>query len=478
MSQVLEVSMNSQQSSSLRTKTYAKLKKIKPSMNLHQMEIQRILSIALSSTTSLIEGLHLCLDASIQISGMDCGAIFLFDKNTDNLNLIVQTGLSKDLVSKLTTFDTKSETALLVKKGNPIYTLVEKLPMPLTQDQKENRLRAFAAMPLFSRSKVIGCIAISSRIFDELSIPSRIAFETIAAQAGSVIARLQAQNALQESEEHFKSLMLNAEYFSIYRLVASNKNQNNLDVVFVSPSIKDIMGIANPEDFNEWFSNIHEDDRERIIKRNLEAFKTFRFDEVMRINHPLKKEIRWIHAISKGIASDNGDKLYVNGMITDITKNKLTERAIVSKEKQLLAKTKKLEEINTALNVLLEKRDKDKQDLQKQVVSNIKKLILPYVEKLKASKLNESQQTFLEVINSGIREIISPFSLKLSSEHLGLTPAEIEVADLIKRGKSSKEIAKIRNLSPKTVAHQRESIRKKLGLNNKKVNLQSHLNSL
>ena len=470
--------MNSQLSSPLKADTESKHKKIMPSMNLHQMEIQRILSIALSSTDNLIEGLHLCLDASIQISGMDCGAIFLFDNNTGNLNLIVQTGLSKDLVSKLSTFDKRSETALLVKQGEPIYTLVEKLPMPLTQDQKENRLRAFAAVPLFAQSKVIGCIATSSRIFEKIPTLSRIAFEIIAAQAGSVIARLQAQNALQESEEHLKSLMLNAEHYAIYRLIASNKNQNGLEVVFVSPSIKDIMGIENPEDFSEWFKNIHEDDRERIIKRNLEAFNTFRFNEIMRIKHPQRKEVRWIHAISKGLSNEDGKKLYVNGMITDVTRSKISEEALVAKEKQLLNKAIKLEEINTALNVLLEKRDKDKQDLQEQVVSNIKQLILPYVEKLKASKLDESQKTYLEVIDSSLNEIISPLSIKLSSENLGLTPSEVQVADLIKRGKSSKEIAKIRNLSPKTIAHQRESIRNKLGLKNKKANLQSHLNSL
>ncbi|MBT8350181.1 MAG: PAS domain-containing protein [Deltaproteobacteria bacterium] len=453
----------------------AKQDNTKSSMNLHQMEIQRILSIALSSTDDLLEGLYLCLDASIQIASMDCGAIFLFDKGKENLNLVVQTGLSKDLVRKLATIDKDADTVLLVKRGEPIYTLVEKLPMPLTQNQKEKRLKAFAAMPLFSKSKVIGCIAISSWTRNEIPIPSRIPFETIAAQAGSVISRLQVQNDLKESEEHLKSLMLNAEQYAIYRLVASNKN---LNVVFVSPSITDIMGISNPNDFNAWFENIHTDDRGRIEKRNKEAFRTFRFDEVMRINHPEKKEIRWIHAISKGMASEDGGKLYVNGIITDITTSKLAKEALVSKEKQLLSKTKKLKEINTALNVLLEKREADKEIMQEQVISNVKKLIFPYIEKLKASRLNENQKTYLEVIDSSLREIISPFSLKLSSVHLGLTPSEIEVADLIKRGKSSKEIAKMRNLSPKTVAHQRESIRKKLGLKNKKSNLQSYLNSL
>jgi DNA-binding CsgD family transcriptional regulator len=81
-------------------------------------------------------------------------------------------------------------------------------------------------------------------------------------------------------------------------------------------------------------------------------------------------------------------------------------------------------------------------------------------------------------LESSLHEIVSPFSLKLSSNSFGLTPAEIKVASLIKQGKGTKEIAKMRNLSHKTVARHRENIRKKLRIKNTKVNLQSHLISL
>jgi DNA-binding CsgD family transcriptional regulator len=75
-------------------------------------------------------------------------------------------------------------------------------------------------------------------------------------------------------------------------------------------------------------------------------------------------------------------------------------------------------------------------------------------------------------------EIVSPFSLKMSSDYFGLTPSEIKVADLIRQGKGTKDVATIRNLSHKTVERHRENIRRKLGIKNKKINLQSHLNSL
>ena len=161
-----------------------------------------------------------------------------------------------------------------------------------------------------------------------------------------------------------------------------------------------------------------------------------------------------------------------------ITERKRIEDALVAKEEELETKTHKLEEINIALNVLLKKREKDKIFLQEQVLSNIKKLTIPYIEKLKKSKLNETQLTLIDVIESSLNEIVSPFSLKLSSDAFGLTPAEIKVADLVRQCKGTKDVAVIRGLSPKTVERHRENIRQKLGLKNRKINLQSHLNSL
>ncbi len=179
----------------------------------------------------------------------------------------------------------------------------------------------------------------------------------------------------------------------------------------------------------------------------------------------------------------------VIGITRDVTERKQAEEKIKAysenleymvkdRTKELESKTNKLEEINVALNVLLEKREEDKILLQEQVLSNVKRLALPYVEKLKKGKLTETQIALLDVIESSLHEIVSPFSLQLSSNSFGLTPAEIKVASLIRQGKGTKEIATIRNLSHKTVARHRENIRNKLGIKNTKVNLQSHLTSL
>ncbi len=147
-------------------------------------------------------------------------------------------------------------------------------------------------------------------------------------------------------------------------------------------------------------------------------------------------------------------------------------------EAELKVKTGELEELNSALKVLLKKRDEDKLELEEKIVANVKELILPYLQKIKGANLEKRAKTYLEIVEANLDAIISPFVRNLSSKFIGLTPSEIQVANLIKLGKTSKEIGSLNNLSFKTIEFHRDNIRAKLGIKNKKVNLRTHLLSL
>jgi DNA-binding CsgD family transcriptional regulator/GAF domain-containing protein len=155
------------------------------------------------------------------------------------------------------------------------------------------------------------------------------------------------------------------------------------------------------------------------------------------------------------------------------TQHKLNERGA-----ELEIKSQDLEEINTALRVLLRKRDEDKTELEENFLFNIKQLVKPYLEKLRNSGMDEKQQLYLNILDSNIDDIISPMARKLSSRFLNLSASEIQVANLVMDGKRTKEIAMLLNVSDKTVEVHRKNIRTKLGLKNKKINLGTHLLSL
>ncbi|OQB72804.1 MAG: Sporulation kinase E [Deltaproteobacteria bacterium ADurb.Bin135] len=161
----------------------------------------------------------------------------------------------------------------------------------------------------------------------------------------------------------------------------------------------------------------------------------------------------------------------IGGFVRDVTKRKRAEE-------DLKTKTLNLEEVNAALKVLLRQRDKDKSEMEDKILNNVKKLVLPYIERLKGKQVDEETKVYLGVIETNLQNILSPFVQKLSSRYSQFTPTEIRVANLIREGKTIKEIAVISGISENAVNHHRQSIRNKLGLNRQKINLRTHLMSL
>lgn len=154
------------------------------------------------------------------------------------------------------------------------------------------------------------------------------------------------------------------------------------------------------------------------------------------------------------------------------------ELRVKERTKDLEIKTKSLEEMNTAMKVLLKKREEDKIEIEDNVLTNVKELVMPFVDKFRETQLDGQQKTFLSIIESNLNEIISPFTRRLSLEYLNLTPTEIQIANMTKHGNTSKKIAKIMNISPRTVDTHKKNIRRKIGLEGKRANLRSYLLSL
>lgn len=177
------------------------------------------------------------------------------------------------------------------------------------------------------------------------------------------------------------------------------------------------------------------------------------------------------------IRDENGEPLAMFGAFVDITKRKTALKLSKKKQQELITKSKELEEVNAALRVLLKKREEDQIELEERVLSNVKHNIEPYLEKLQQSSLNERQKTYIEIIQTNLNDIISPFARNLSSVYYHLTPQEIQIAGLVKEGKTNKDIAAIMSLSLKTIEFHRTNIRKKLGLKTRKANLRSYLMS-
>ena len=207
----------------------------------------------------------------------------------------------------------------------------------------------------------------------------------------------------------------------------------------------------------------------KIIKAGADRFET---------KHRHKKG--WIVDLEVSVnLVEMSDEKFFFLFLRDLTERRQAERALKAKEQELEMQTKNLAEMNTAFRVLLNRRDEDKREIESKVLFNIRELVVPYLEELKRSGLNERQGSFVTILESNLgTDLISSFSQELSSRHIKLTPAEIKISSLIKQGNTTKEIADLLSLSVRTIETYRKNIRKKLRLTNQRENLRSYLLSI
>lgn len=161
----------------------------------------------------------------------------------------------------------------------------------------------------------------------------------------------------------------------------------------------------------------------------------------------------------------------VGAYVRDITGQKKAEE-------ELKIKSLNLEEVNAALRVLLRQREQDKSEMEGRILDNMKKLVLPYIERIREKRLDDEQKTCLDILETNLQNIVSPFVQKMASAYAGFTRSEILVANLIRDGRTIKEIAGVSGVSENAVNRHRQNIRDKLGLNGQKISLKAYLMSL
>ena len=378
-----------------------------------------------------------------------------------------------------------------VDKGLSFFELVQEGDKEAVRQQYERRLRGEEVpksynLQLVARDgSVIPCET-SATLIDYRGRPADLVI------IRDITERKQAEKALRESEQKYRVLVEQSQEGIVIFQGSPPR------IVFVNSAIGEIYGYGKDEIMSMQVEDIekliYRDDREMIMLRLADRLKG---KEV-----PSRYEVRGIRRDGSVLWLDvSATRITYQGThaaqatFMDITDRKLAEQELQEahdeleirvKErtaelreafKELDVKSKSLIETNTALKVLLEKRDGDKTEFEEKLIINVNQLVEPYLEKLKNTNLDERQRALLNIVESNVKDIASPFLKSLDRQHLKLTPTEIHVAELVKQGKSAKEIADLMNLSWKTIKTHRRNIRAKLNLKNKKTNLRSYLMS-
>ena len=222
------------------------------------IRVQRDLGLAFGAVSRLDDVLCLCVEAAINISGMDCGAVCLVDKDSGAMDLACHKGLSAAFVNCVSRLDKDSDITRLVMAGKPVYKRYEEIMADADKAGLNEKLRAIAVIPVYYESRVIGCMNISSRTFDEVPDFARSALEIISIQIGCVIGRVMANAELNKEKERFRVLV---EEFSLG--VSLIRKDGYYE--YINPKFTELFGytLEDVPTGKEWFKKAYPDRKQR-----------------------------------------------------------------------------------------------------------------------------------------------------------------------------------------------------------------------
>lgn len=291
------------------------------------------------------------------------------------------------------------------------------------------------------------------------------------------------EQAVRRSEQHYRSLFENMlEGYAHCKMIPEEEHAADFEFLAVNCAFEELTGLKDVvgKKITEVFPGIRESNPEMLDS----FFRVASTSRPERFEMYLPEFGIWF--IVSAYSHERGCLVAIFNDISDRKNaeqtlkfaNEQLEKHVSERTSELKAKTMNLEEVNTALRVLLDRREEDRKELEEAIAGNLKDLILPYIQKLQGTRLSDDQATYLSILQSHFTEIESRFVRKLSLQHIGLTPTEMQIAVLIRDGKETKEIAEIMHVSVKAIEFHRNNIRRKLSINNKKENLRTHLITL
>lgn len=283
------------------------------------------LVLALNEQSSINDALRLCLDTALSVTAFDSGGIYLFDESSSTLKLAAHQGLSDSFIDKVALIEPESPSMDLIMEGQPLYKEYSKVGVPLDPVRQSEGLEAIAIVPITFSQKIIACFNVASHTKNTITEADKLTMETIAAQVGSLLVRLLAEEALRQSELQFRQITENMVD------VVWLRSADNSQMLYISPSYEQVWGrscqslYANPQSFMD---TVYGEDMEKVKAEFGRYLKSEPFDLEYRIKRP-DGELRWVRARSYPVRNSSGAIVRHAGIAVDITERKTAEEELL-----------------------------------------------------------------------------------------------------------------------------------------------------
>ncbi|MBC2715275.1 MAG: PAS domain S-box protein [Desulfobacteraceae bacterium] len=461
------------------------------------------------------------LDRAALLTGTEHGYIYLREPGSEQMQMQMGMGFFKSQLGRKVSIGEGLGGRVWEKQAPLLVDDYQCWPKRIP-DKSLDKLRSIVGIPLKSDQQVLGVIGLAhvdtDRQLNQEDVMALELFATLAmialekarlyADARRELAeRKHAEEVLRESEARYRTLLESSpDPIVVYDMKGV--------ATYVNPAFEQTFGLTRKKllgkqiDFvpNENWPETKAAIKKMLSGQKINLFETRRMTKDGRVldvqlsstlyktadgrpagnivilrdisaKKQAKKELQMYHDHLEELVAARTVELEKANLALEqqIEERKLADRSLREHQKELRAQSHHLEEVNTALRVLLKQREEDKHKLSKMVRRNVEELVNPYLEKVFNSNLDTRQRMLLQILETNLKNIISPFINQLTGHMGNLTPMEIRIADLIKAGKSNKEIAGLLLISYNTVLFHRHNIRSKLNIKNKKINLRAHL---
>jgi len=225
-----------------------------------------------------------------------------------------------------------------------------------------------------------------------------------------------------------------------------------------------VVGVSFEKIFSAAVAKKDQQKDEQLLKNG----KTQEYQGKLDTKDGLRTDIIFSKATFK---NDNAEVGGIIGSLFDVTEQEQAHRKVAEKSEAL-------KHANMSLRILIKQLSDAQNEDRVNNMPNLKELVMPSSEQLEAMLDSPSERGYLENIMLNLNRVTSNFSKHLAAMNLGLSPKEIQVADLIRIGLSNKESAIQMNVTKSTIEFHRDNLRKKLGLKHEKKNLRAYILAL
>jgi PAS domain S-box-containing protein len=297
------------------------------------LRLQRDFGVFLSSTGDLKAAAERLLKIVLENEGLDGGAVYLLNPETEALDLAAHLGLSAGFAKRASHF-----------AAAPVRDRLASAKQPLSREQapplagilrrlRREGLLALEALPIQYGGQVVAVLAVGARVRGEFPAKERQAIDALAAQAGGAITRIRAEQSMRASRQLLEKTIYNLQAAVIIADARTTTIQE------CNPAATRMFGHGREEMIGQTPSLLHLNEAARKeFRRHLQAavkekgvLSEFEFEMKRKDGTSFPAEATLVP-----IRNEKGQIVTWVGVFRDITERKQTEAGLRQLSRRIL----------------------------------------------------------------------------------------------------------------------------------------------